>query len=55
MRDWTDYELRRLVELRGMDVPFSKIVEALNRSKDSCIGMMNRCVKASDKMEVDHG
>lgn len=52
IREWTDDDLRHLVELRGKGVSFAEIGRILGRSKDACLGKLRRCVEESDRHEV---
>lgn len=49
--NWTDDELRRIVEGRGRDESFDSIGYNIGRSKNAVIGKLRRCVEESDKHE----
>lgn len=52
-RDWSDDELRYVVECRAYGMSFPEIAENLpGRSAKSCNVMLNRCARESDQYEV---
>ena len=51
--DWTDDELRYLVERRGIGVSFQDIANNLRgRTKSACIAELRRCVEESHKYDL---
>lgn len=50
--DWSDWQLRRLVEGRGRGESFADIAHNIGKTKNACIGMLRRCCEESDKLEV---
>ena len=50
--EWTDDDLRTLVEMKGAGKSNPQIAKALGRSLMSVKACLNRCIVASDALEV---
>ena len=51
-KDWTDDELRTLVEMKGQGATNQAIANTLGRTLMQVKACLARCLRASDEMEI---